>query len=74
MVGVDAEVLQQGAFCICRQAGDVISIGAAREGKIVVVIVPDQNLDLSIFPRGDYVDIRLCPHSGAHNFRSCQGS
>jgi len=74
VAGVDSEVFEQAAYCIYGQTRDRQIQGRCGDGNIVVVVVPEQNLDLSVFASGDGIDIWQCPHTLANNFLRRQGS
>ena len=68
VTGINSEVFHQTSLCLCRHTADREVNGGRRGGKIIVVIVPDQNFDFVFLPRRYHVDVRPSANSGTHHF------
>ena len=74
MIRIYPEIFYQSAGRSFRQAGYNQVDGRRGEGKIVIVIIPDQNLDLSVFASCNGIDVGLYAHSRVHDVVSRQRS
>ena len=71
---IDAEVFEQSMAGFCGQPADD-KVDRSRDSReVIVMVVPDQDLDFMFLPRGNHADVGLCAHAVTDNVLRPQGS
>ncbi len=71
---IDAEVFKQSMAGFCGQPADD-KVDRSRDSReVIVMVIPDQDLDFMFLPRGNRADVRLSTHTIAVNILRTQGT